>query len=77
MISRNRTNGCFGHIVTLALIAALFAPVAIAGTIYVDVDNNSGKEDGSVEHPYNTITEAAAAAKAGDTVQVVFPPRIW
>ena len=27
-------------------------------------------EDGSAAHPYNTITEAAAAAKASDTVQV-------
>ena len=70
MISRNGTNGLFGHLVRLALIVAFFAPVAIADTIYVDVDNNSGKEDGSVEHPYNTITEAATAAKAGDTVQV-------
>jgi len=70
MISRNGTNGLFGQLATMTLVVALFAPVAIAGTIYVDVDNNSGKEDGSASHPYNTIAEAAAVAKAGDTVQV-------
>ena len=70
MISKNGANSLFRHLVPLALIAAFFAPVTIASTIYVDVDNNSGREDGSASHPYNTIAEAAAVAKAGDTVQV-------
>ena len=51
-------------------ISLTHATVAIAATIHVDVDNNSGRENGSAKYPYNTIAEAAAVAKAGDTVQV-------
>ncbi len=39
-------------------------------TIYVDLNNTSGIEDGSFEHPYNTIQEGIAAAGSGDTVLV-------
>lgn len=41
-----------------------------ATTIYVDVSNTSGIEDGSLEHPFNTIMEGIGAAYSGDTVQV-------
>jgi Protein of unknown function (DUF1565) len=69
MIPKNGSYGFFILILTLAFIGAFCAPVALASTIYVDVDN-TGEEDGSAAHPYNTIAEAAAVAKAGDTVQV-------
>jgi hypothetical protein len=39
-----------------------------AQTIYVDVNNNSGNEDGTEAHPYNTIKEGIAAASAGNIV---------
>jgi len=38
--------------------------------IYVDVTNTSGVEDGSQNHPYNTIQEGLDAADNGDTVVV-------
>jgi hypothetical protein len=41
-----------------------------ASTIYVDVGNTSGIEDGTQEHPYNTITEGLGVALNGDTVRV-------
>lgn len=39
-------------------------------TVYVDDDNNSGVEDGSLDHPYNTVAEGLNDAAAGDTVYV-------
>ncbi|MBU2652227.1 MAG: T9SS type A sorting domain-containing protein [Bacteroidetes bacterium] len=39
-------------------------------TVYVDDDNNSGIEDGSLDHPYNTVAEGLNDAAAGDTVYV-------
>ncbi len=41
-----------------------------AVTIYVDVNSTSGDEDGSIDHPFNSITEAIAAAYNGDTIMV-------
>ncbi|MFC1937934.1 right-handed parallel beta-helix repeat-containing protein, partial [Chloroflexota bacterium] len=38
--------------------------------IYVDASNTSGIEDGTAEHPYNTIQEGINAALAGYTVRV-------
>lgn len=45
-------------------------PQQAPGTIYVDDDNTSGSEDGSLVHPYNTIQEALAIAESGDTINV-------
>ncbi|MFH1690472.1 MAG: right-handed parallel beta-helix repeat-containing protein [Candidatus Eisenbacteria bacterium] len=39
-------------------------------TWYVDCDNTSGIEDGSEEHPFDTIAEGMAAAGEGNTVLV-------
>lgn len=45
-------------------------PVKASGTIvYVDNDN-TGFEDGTQAHPYNTIQEGINAASSGDTVKV-------
>ena len=41
-----------------------------AQTIYVDATNNTGIEDGSQEHPFNTIIEGIDAASEQDTVFV-------
>jgi len=37
-------------------------------TIYADSDNNTGQEDGSSDHPFNTIQEALDFSGPGDTV---------
>jgi hypothetical protein len=39
-----------------------------AQNIYVDLSNNTGIEDGTEQHPFNTINEGINAASAGDTV---------
>ena len=50
-------------------------------TIYVDASNNSGIEDGTVQHPYNTIKEGVAAATAGSNIMIsagnYYPDSIW
>jgi len=43
---------------------------ATVTTIYVDATNTSGWEDGSQEHPFNTIMEGIGAAYDWDNVQV-------
>jgi len=39
-------------------------------TIYVDDDNTEGPWDGSIEHPFQFITDGITAANPGDTVYV-------
>src|SRR2546426_65576 len=48
----------------------LFGPFPDGTTIFADVDNTTGVEDGSQGHPFNTVREAIAAAKSGDVVGV-------
>jgi len=58
---------------TTVAVAVLAAMVGFAGagtTIYVDVNNTTGVEDGSAAHPYNTIQEGIDAAANGDEVIV-------
>jgi M6 family metalloprotease-like protein len=45
-------------------------PQHASTTIYADVKNTSGIEDGSINYPFDTITEAIAAAYDGDTILV-------
>lgn len=45
-------------------------PFPFDTTIYVDSDNASGIEDGSVAKPFNTITEAVNAAQSGARIGV-------
>ena len=58
--------------VLLGVVFVLFASTiaAQAATIYVDVHNTSGIEDGTEEYPFDTIGEGVDAASAGDTVKV-------
>jgi len=51
-------------------VAALAAVDASAATIYVNVTNESGIEDGTPAHPFNTIQEGIDGAAGGDRVQV-------
>jgi YVTN family beta-propeller protein len=54
-----------------ALVTASgFGPFPGGTTIFVDVDNTSGVEDGSRDHPFNTLSEALADATSGDAVGV-------
>lgn len=39
------------------------------GSVYVDSSNTSGTEDGTSQHPYNTVTEGIAVAN-GNTVWI-------
>ena len=41
-----------------------------AQTIYVDLSNNTGIEDGTEQHPFNTIKEGINAASPGNTVMI-------
>ena len=55
-----------------SLMVLVIAPFAVFGgsrTIYVD-KSNSGSEDGSKSHPYDTIEEALKRADDGDEVAV-------
>jgi hypothetical protein len=49
-----------------AVGAALsFGPFPGRTTVFVDVANRTGTEDGSRAHPFNTLSEGLAAAKDG------------
>lgn len=45
-------------------------PFPAGSTIFVDIDNTTGVEDGSQAHPFNTIQEGISAATSGDVVGV-------
>ena len=62
-------------VVTSLFLSLLWLSVQNAGPlgpgiIYVDDDNISGIEDGTLQYPYNTIQEGVDAAADGDTVFV-------
>ena len=46
------------------------AALSLANIIYVDKNNASGVEDGSIENPFNTIGEAITFSASGDIVKV-------
>jgi hypothetical protein len=48
--------------------AASFGPFPVGTTIFVDVENTTGVEDGTAQHPYNTLKEGIAAASGGDAI---------
>jgi pectin methylesterase-like acyl-CoA thioesterase len=54
----------------IALACMLTMPAAAGVTIHVDCTNDTGVEDGSELHPYDTIQEGIDAALDGDTVLV-------
>jgi hypothetical protein len=55
-------------LILLSFILFCFLQNVNAETVYVDASNNTGIEDGSEEHPFNTIKEGIDAAVPGDTV---------
>jgi hypothetical protein len=56
-------------VLLLGALALTSAP-SRARIIYVDA-SNSGGQDGSIDHPYRTISDALVSAVNGDTVQVL------
>jgi len=55
----------------LLSIALIFICYTVnANIIYVDDSNTSGIENGTLQYPYNTVTEGIDAANAGDTVYI-------
>jgi hypothetical protein len=47
-----------------------FGPFPGGTTVFVDVDNTTGIETGSREHPFNTLGEGIRAARGGDVIGV-------
>ena len=52
----------------VAATTTLFGPFPGRTTVFVDVANVTGVEDGSAAHPFNTLSEGLAAARSGDAV---------
>jgi hypothetical protein len=66
--SDSTSPGVTGPEAAVAASAATFGPFPGGTTIFVDVDNTTGVEDGSGQHPYNTLSEGLGAASDGSTV---------
>jgi hypothetical protein len=54
----------------LFLLTCAFPFMADAQTIFVDITNNTGIEDGTEAHPFNTIKEGINAAVPGSRVMI-------
>ncbi|MCU0342832.1 MAG: DUF1565 domain-containing protein [Ignavibacterium sp.] len=57
-------------IFTIVLILIIISCLTYANTIYVDDSNTTGIENGTLQYPFNTVTEGISAAIAGDTVYI-------
>jgi predicted outer membrane repeat protein len=57
-----------GEAAAMAAATASFGPFPARATVFVDVANTTGTEDGSRAHPFNTLTEGLGAARGGDVV---------
>ena len=69
-IIRNHMKTIF-PILTCVVIFLAGQVFSQSHVIYVDAGNNTGTEDGTAQHPFNTIKEGINAATAGDTVAVM------
>jgi hypothetical protein len=56
--------------IKLTLSLSFSAINLFAQTIYVDAGNTSGVENGTKQHPFNTVEEGIAGSKTGDTIFV-------
>jgi hypothetical protein len=55
-------------IFTIVLILIIISCLTYANIIYVDDSNTTGIENGTLQYPFNTVTEGINVAVAGDTV---------
>lgn len=51
-----------------AAAAAPFGPFPAGTSIFVDLNNTTGEEDGTKAHPFNTLSEGLRAARNGSVV---------
>jgi len=54
----------------LAVLACVVPLLTLAGSVYVDITNDTGVEDGTPANPYNTVQEGIDNALQGDRVLV-------
>lgn len=64
-------EGNKGTSFTNSALAAALANYLGGPVVYLDAGHPAAAEDGSIFRPYDTLTEAAAAAPAGATVNIV------
>lgn len=60
------------HILLLCSLFTLHCSLMAQQVIYVDVSNNTGIEDGTMAHPFNTILEGLQLSQNGDSISL-FP----
>jgi hypothetical protein len=69
------------RILLLCSLFTLHCSLLAQQVIYVDASNNTGIENGTQEHPFNTIKEGIAASNAGATVMIkagtYYPDSTW
>ena len=56
--------------ILLMTLLIVFSSNLRAQIIYVDISNNSGNENGTEQHPFNTIKEGINAASPGNQVMI-------
>ena len=56
-------------LIVLATLLLVFPSATLADEVFVDCRNNSGIEDGTIDHPYKTMQAAIIAAYDGDTIR--------
>ncbi|HPF65796.1 T9SS type A sorting domain-containing protein, partial [Lentimicrobium sp.] len=59
------------HILLLCSLFTLHCSLMAQQVIYVDVSNNTGIEDGTMAHPFNTIPEGLQLSQNGDSISVL------
>ena len=52
-------------------LLTLHCSLSAQQVIYVDVSNNTGIEDGTAAHPFNTIVEGLQLAQNGDSISII------
>jgi hypothetical protein len=69
------------QLLIMQLAYCLIQPAFAQHTVYVDASNDSGIENGTPEHPFNTIKEGVANSTSGTTVMIregnYYPDSTW
>ena len=59
------------HILLFSSLLTLHCSLKAQQVIYVDVSNNTGIEDGTLAHPFNTILEGLQLSQNGDSISIM------